>query len=152
MFGGKRTNERAARGSDGGEHSGSGGASGRYHVVCVPPTLSAATAIVVDLRRSLAASTSRLVSLAVSRLAGDLHLLSTLATMPVGLEVWFNQVPPITRGWLAFAVLTSLAVVSNSYMLRVMDLNVFVQQCQMVTPLQLYFSYKSAFKNAQACY
>ncbi|KAL5501469.1 hypothetical protein ACEPAF_9783 [Sanghuangporus sanghuang] len=52
--------------------------------------------------------------------------------MPVGIEAWFNQVPPITRGWLACAVLTSLAV-----------------QCQMITPLQLYFSYKSAFKNAQ---
>lgn len=31
--------------------------------------------------------------------------------MPVGIEAWFAQVPPITRGWLACAVLTSLAVV-----------------------------------------
>lgn len=31
--------------------------------------------------------------------------------MPVGIEVWLSQVPPITRGWLACAVLISLAVV-----------------------------------------
>lgn len=31
--------------------------------------------------------------------------------MPVGIEVWLTQVPPITRAWLACAVLTSLAVV-----------------------------------------
>ncbi|TDL22244.1 Der1-like protein [Rickenella mellea] len=52
--------------------------------------------------------------------------------MPVGIEAWLAQVPPITRGWIACAVLTSLAV-----------------QCQLVTPLQLYFSYKSAFSNVQ---
>lgn len=52
--------------------------------------------------------------------------------MPVGIEAWLTQVPPITRTWLVCAVLTSLAV-----------------QCQMVTPLQLYFSYKAAFSNAQ---
>lgn len=34
--------------------------------------------------------------------------------MPVGLEAWFNQVPPITRAWLAAAVLTSLAVVRSA--------------------------------------
>lgn len=32
--------------------------------------------------------------------------------MPVGIEAWLAQVPPVTRGWLACAVLTSLAVVS----------------------------------------
>ncbi|KAI6144740.1 Der1-like protein [Pisolithus tinctorius] len=52
--------------------------------------------------------------------------------MPVGIEAWLWQVPPITRAWLALAVATSLAV-----------------QCQVVTPLQLYFSFKSAFTNAQ---
>ncbi|KAJ3933280.1 MAG: Der1-like protein [Lentinula lateritia] len=52
--------------------------------------------------------------------------------MPVGVEAWITQIPPITRGWLALSVLTSLAV-----------------QCQLVTPLQLYFSPKSAFINAQ---
>lgn len=31
--------------------------------------------------------------------------------MPVGLEAWIHQTPPITRGWLALAVLTSVAVV-----------------------------------------
>jgi hypothetical protein len=35
--------------------------------------------------------------------------------MPVGIEVWVTQIPPITRGWLILAVLTSLAVVSESY-------------------------------------
>ncbi|KAI0269912.1 Der1-like protein [Gloeopeniophorella convolvens] len=52
--------------------------------------------------------------------------------MPVGLEAWFAQIPPVTRGWLALSVLTSVAV-----------------QCQLVTPLQLYFSFKAAFTNAQ---
>jgi len=52
--------------------------------------------------------------------------------MPVGIEGWLAQMPPITRSWLAAAVLISLAV-----------------QCQLVTPLQLYFSYKAAFTNAQ---
>ncbi|KAF7365207.1 Derlin [Mycena venus] len=51
--------------------------------------------------------------------------------MPVGIEAWVAQIPPITRGWLALSVLTSLAV-----------------QCQLVTPLQLYFSPKS-FLNGQ---
>ncbi|EIN12744.1 Der1-like protein [Punctularia strigosozonata HHB-11173 SS5] len=52
--------------------------------------------------------------------------------MPVGIEAWVTQIPPVTRGWLALCVLTSLAV-----------------QCQLVTPLQLYFSFKSAFVNSQ---
>ncbi|KAH9042061.1 Der1-like protein [Lactarius pseudohatsudake] len=52
--------------------------------------------------------------------------------MPVGLEAWFTQIPPVTRTWLALAVITSVAV-----------------QCQLVTPLQLYFSFKAAFRNAQ---
>ncbi|KAG1739602.1 Der1-like protein [Suillus lakei] len=52
--------------------------------------------------------------------------------MPVGIEAWLTQIPPITRAWLALSVATSLAV-----------------QCQLVTPLQLYFSFKSAFTNVQ---
>ncbi|PPQ69610.1 hypothetical protein CVT24_001366 [Panaeolus cyanescens] len=52
--------------------------------------------------------------------------------MPVGLEAWITQIPPITRGWLALAVLTTLAV-----------------QSQMVTPLQLYFNPRSAFVSVQ---
>jgi len=53
--------------------------------------------------------------------------------MPVvGLEAWFAQIPPVTRTWLALSVLTSVAV-----------------QCQLITPLQLYFSFKAAFRNAQ---
>ncbi|KAJ7784555.1 Der1-like protein [Mycena metata] len=51
--------------------------------------------------------------------------------MPVGIEAWVTQIPPITRGWLVLSVLTSLAV-----------------QTQLVTPLQLYFSPKS-FLNGQ---
>ncbi|KAI0304352.1 Derlin [Multifurca ochricompacta] len=31
--------------------------------------------------------------------------------MPVGLEAWFTQIPPVTRTWLALSVLTSVAVV-----------------------------------------
>ncbi|TRM61091.1 Derlin [Schizophyllum amplum] len=52
--------------------------------------------------------------------------------MPVGIEAWFLQIPPITRCWVALAVLTSIAV-----------------QSQMVTPLSLYFSPRSAFVNGQ---
>ncbi|RDB18002.1 Derlin-2 [Hypsizygus marmoreus] len=52
--------------------------------------------------------------------------------MPVGIEAWVTQIPPITRGWLALSVLTSLAV-----------------QCQLVTTLQLYYSPKSTFINGQ---
>ncbi|KAF9219161.1 Der1-like protein [Gyrodon lividus] len=48
------------------------------------------------------------------------------------MEAWVTQVPPITRAWLILSVATSLAV-----------------QCQVITPLQLYFSFKSAFTNAQ---
>ncbi|KAF9509141.1 hypothetical protein BS47DRAFT_1377639 [Hydnum rufescens UP504] len=40
--------------------------------------------------------------------------------------------PPITRTWLGLSVALSVAV-----------------QCQLVTPLQLYFSYKSAFESYQ---
>ncbi|KAG6335965.1 hypothetical protein ID866_3118 [Astraeus odoratus] len=52
--------------------------------------------------------------------------------MPDGIEAWLMQVPPITRAWLVLSVATTLAV-----------------QCQAVTPLQLYFSFKSAFTNVQ---
>ncbi|KIP08114.1 hypothetical protein PHLGIDRAFT_117540 [Phlebiopsis gigantea 11061_1 CR5-6] len=52
--------------------------------------------------------------------------------MPVGIEAWVTQIPPVTRAWLALSVLTSVAV-----------------QCQLMTPLQLYFSYKSAVTNMQ---
>lgn len=31
--------------------------------------------------------------------------------MPVGIEAWITQIPPITRGWLALSVFVSLAVV-----------------------------------------
>ncbi|KAJ2920878.1 hypothetical protein H1R20_g16215, partial [Candolleomyces eurysporus] len=53
--------------------------------------------------------------------------------MPVGIEAWITQIPPITRAWLGLSVLTSLAV-----------------QCQIVTPLQLYYNPKAAFVNMQA--
>jgi len=52
--------------------------------------------------------------------------------MPVGLEAWLIDIPPITRTWLIAAIGTSLAV-----------------QCHVITPLQLYFSFKSAFINLQ---
>ncbi|KAJ2913684.1 hypothetical protein MD484_g6728, partial [Candolleomyces efflorescens] len=44
--------------------------------------------------------------------------------MPVGVEAWITQIPPITRAWLGLSVLTSLAV--------------------------LYYSPKAAFVNMQA--
>lgn len=34
--------------------------------------------------------------------------------MPVGIEAWVTQIPPVTRAWLALSVLTSVAVVSES--------------------------------------
>jgi len=34
--------------------------------------------------------------------------------MPVGLEAWITQIPPITRGWFAFSLFISLAVVCAS--------------------------------------
>ncbi|KAG8906636.1 hypothetical protein FRB99_006424 [Tulasnella sp. 403] len=52
--------------------------------------------------------------------------------MPVGIESWITDVPPITRWWGLSSCLLSLAV-----------------QCQIVAPLQLYFSFKAAFVNAQ---
>ncbi|KAI0031051.1 Der1-like protein [Vararia minispora EC-137] len=52
--------------------------------------------------------------------------------MPVGIEAWVTQIPPVTRAWLGLAVLTSVAI-----------------QCQLVTPLQLYYSFRSAFVNGQ---
>jgi hypothetical protein len=33
--------------------------------------------------------------------------------MPVGIEAWVTQIPPVTRAWLALAVVTSVAVVST---------------------------------------
>lgn len=38
--------------------------------------------------------------------------------MPVGIEAWITQIPPITRGWLALSVLTSLAVVSPLFLVH----------------------------------
>ncbi|KAG2001828.1 endoplasmic reticulum protein [Coprinopsis cinerea AmutBmut pab1-1] len=60
------------------------------------------------------------------------YLIQTTTTMPVGIEAWITQIPPITRCWLALAVFSSLAV-----------------QCQIVTPLQLYHSWKITFLNGQ---
>lgn len=70
--------------------------------------------------------------------------------MPVGIEAWITQVPPVTRGWLALSVLMSLAVVC-AYWLSWRPPIFSAQQCQLVTPLQLYFSWKSTFVNAQVC-
>jgi hypothetical protein len=46
--------------------------------------------------------------------------------MPVGIEAWVTQIPPITRCWLALSVLTSLAVVRTinlSFFLSVLILH-----------------------------
>lgn len=37
--------------------------------------------------------------------------------MPVGIEAWLTEVPPITRGWLVLSVATSVAVVSLLYLI-----------------------------------
>ncbi|TCD70137.1 hypothetical protein EIP91_004607 [Steccherinum ochraceum] len=52
--------------------------------------------------------------------------------MPVGIEAWVTQIPPITRAWLALSVLTSVAI-----------------QIHFVTPYQLFFSWNAAFYNLQ---
>jgi hypothetical protein len=41
--------------------------------------------------------------------------------MPVGLEAWFTQIPPVTRTWLALAVLTSVAVVRDTHLAPLCD-------------------------------
>jgi hypothetical protein len=41
-----------------------------------------------------------------------------VVVMPVGIEAWLTQIPPITRAWLVLAVLTSLAVVRSSCVLE----------------------------------
>lgn len=76
--------------------------------------------------------------------------------MPVGIEAWVTQIPPVTRAWLALSVLTSIAVVSKlpfgsvaASMYSPLFVSVRGQQCQVVTPLQLYFSFKAAFVNGQ---
>src|SRR5258708_40338824 len=75
--------------------------------------------------------------------------------MPVGIEAWVTQIPPVTRTWLALSVLTSLAVVrppSRAPSSHPTNLSLPTspnQQCQLVTPLQLYFSFKAAFTNVQ---
>ena len=40
--------------------------------------------------------------------------------MPVGIEAWVFQIPPITRTWLALSVLTSIAVVSKLVLLVIL--------------------------------
>lgn len=70
--------------------------------------------------------------------------------MPVGIEAWVREIPPVTRTWLALSVFLSIAVVSilpdpGTHLY----LAIAHQQCQLVTPLQLYFSYKSAFEHFQ---
>jgi hypothetical protein len=45
--------------------------------------------------------------------------------MPVGLEVWFTQIPPVTRTWLALAVLTSVAVVRATQLITSESLTPF---------------------------
>ncbi|GFZ50597.1 hypothetical protein JCM24511_08355 [Saitozyma sp. JCM 24511] len=48
------------------------------------------------------------------------------------IEQWITDIPPVTRAWVAAAVGTSLLV-----------------ECQVVAPLQLYFSWKAAVGNMQ---
>lgn len=71
--------------------------------------------------------------------------------MPVGIEAWVTQIPPITRWWLILAVLTSLAVVSDDrHDIACLAYTYHAsQQCQLVTPLQLYFSFNTAVTKVQ---
>ena len=73
------------------------------------------------------------------------------------MDAWLRDVPPITRSWVILCVLTTVAVVRwfvsvhhGGYILTTSPVPPdSVQQIEMVTPLQLYFSFKSTFTNAQ---
>jgi len=90
--------------------------------------------------------TLHFITLTALRNLGSLQVIVTV--MPVGIEAWVTQIPPITRAWLALSVATSLAVVWRQMFHSQLNWRV-LKQCQLVTPLQLYFSFKSAFTNAQ---
>jgi len=72
--------------------------------------------------------------------------------MPVGIEAWVTQIPPITRGWLVLAVLTSFGrgeqINAADLLVHLMVWRV-ISQCHIVTPLQLYFSFNTAFIKVQ---
>lgn len=50
------------------------------------------------------------------------------------LEAWFWEMPTCTRWWTTATVLTSALV-----------------QCQMVTPFQLFYSFRAVFVKSQVC-
>jgi hypothetical protein len=50
------------------------------------------------------------------------------------LETWFWEMPICTRWWTTATVLTSGLV-----------------QCQLVTPFQLFYSYRAVFQKSQVC-
>lgn len=70
------------------------------------------------------------------------------------IEQWITDIPPVTRAWVIAAVGTSVLVVSNSSPLIVpldegVNLIDKIQECQVVAPLQLYFSWKAALGKMQ---
>lgn len=51
------------------------------------------------------------------------------------LEQWFYEMPPVTRWWTAATVATSVLV-----------------QCHMVTPFQLFYSFRAVYFKSQVCF
>jgi len=74
---------------------------------------------------------------------------------PQPLEQWITNIPPVTRAWVAAAVGTSVLVVSASLIsCLIMKHNIISEadskkECQVIAPLQLYFSWKAAIGNMQ---
>lgn len=65
-------------------------------------------------------------------------------------EQWITDIPPVTRAWVIAAVGTSLLAVSSNPLAEVKDEELMRdQECDVVAPLQLYFSWKLAVGKMQ---
>lgn len=72
------------------------------------------------------------------------------STMAQPIEQWITDIPPITRTWLAASIGTSLLVVSQpSARFYGIGLTRALQECEVISPVQLYFSWKAAVGNMQ---
>lgn len=63
-------------------------------------------------------------------------------------EQWIKDIPPVTRTWVAAAIGTSLLVVSPYHSLDGTESD-RKKECQVVAPLQLYFSWTTAVGKGQ---
>lgn len=61
------------------------------------------------------------------------------------IEQWFNAIPPVTRAWFVASAATSVLVVSLTVKVIISSR----QSCQVIAPLQLYFSWKAAVLKMQ---